>query len=588
MQKRRALETASVPRDEKHQQTAISSADGAKIPKNLDSLASDYEKSPSTKEKTFIGEVADSLGIDTKDKSSKYATFETKNGRFVTIRLSNHNARVSNFDNRDESEGISIVVSPKKSEGMTNDGSAHVTEYYYDAICLHRADGKSLAAIVRSIKQALYSGEFEDTTGLAERQEVNADEVARYHKVYHGSGADFDRFDHSHMGEGEGNQAYGWGTYVTEVEGIGQKYASLSPQFTGLRSSELESNIRRARERVRFMQGEYREEELAKIEKWEKELASLQERMKQGGLRHLYTVEIPDDTGGNYLDWDGMLPKDVDKENLVNKVLELLSDDRDEMEMDMLRNDLSDSMDEATTGKGLYKALSLYVGDKRASELLHEAGFAGIKYPADYQRGGREDGKQNYVIFNEADAKITDHVRFFRTENGEAYGYTVGGKIYVDPKIANSETPVHEYAHLWAAALRNGNPEEWRNVVELMKGTKVWNEVKKRYPELETDDNTGKKDNVSFTVMRAGKRHRVMMRQGTDFRAGTKHSLYRHYGTGVGVIGADDILRIPEIIEKGTLTNKQRGKTALNEYEYTIDGVTYTVLTEKKKGGEIF
>ena len=27
------------------------------------------------------------------------------------------------------------------------------------------------------------------------------------------------------MGEGEGAQAYGWGTYVTEVEGIGRTYA---------------------------------------------------------------------------------------------------------------------------------------------------------------------------------------------------------------------------------------------------------------------------------------------------------------------------------------------------------------------------
>ena len=63
-----------------------------------------------------------------------------------------------------------------------------------------------------------------DTTGLAEREEVNTGSV-REHRVYHGSGADFDAFDHSHMGEGEGAQAYGWGTYVTEVEGIGRTYA---------------------------------------------------------------------------------------------------------------------------------------------------------------------------------------------------------------------------------------------------------------------------------------------------------------------------------------------------------------------------
>ena len=42
--------------------------------------------------------------------------------------------------------------------------------------------------------------------------------TVREMRVYHGSGADFDAFDHSHMGEGEGAQAYGWGSYVTEVK----------------------------------------------------------------------------------------------------------------------------------------------------------------------------------------------------------------------------------------------------------------------------------------------------------------------------------------------------------------------------------
>ena len=44
--------------------------------------------------------------------------------------------------------------------------------------------------------------------------------------VYHGSPAKFEHFDHSHMGEGEGAQSYGWGSYVTEVEGIGRSYAA--------------------------------------------------------------------------------------------------------------------------------------------------------------------------------------------------------------------------------------------------------------------------------------------------------------------------------------------------------------------------
>ena len=43
-------------------------------------------------------------------------------------------------------------------------------------------------------------------------------------------------------------------------------------------------------------------------------------------------------------------------------------------------------------------------------------------------------------------------VKFFKTKDGEAYGFTVGGKVYIDTKIADASTPIHEYTHLWAEA----------------------------------------------------------------------------------------------------------------------------------------
>lgn len=106
-----------------------------------------------------------------------------------------------------------------------------------------------------------------------------------------------------------------------------------------------------------------------------------------------------------------------------------------------------------------------------------------------------------------------DGVRFFRTANGEAYGFTVGGRIYIDPRIATSETPVHEYAHLWAEALRNGNPKEWQNVVELMKGTKVWDEVKARYPELKSDDEIADEVIATYSGRRGAERLREEQRK---------------------------------------------------------------------------
>lgn len=221
-----ALETVSSQNE--NLQTVVSSASGAKIIKNLDNLTSNLEKEPTTKEKTFLGTLAKALNSTMHGSRSQYATFEAKNGKVVTIRLANHNAKTSTFDNHGEDTGISIVISARENNGLNNDGKAHVTEFYYDAIKLRKAEGKPLVEIVKSIKQTLFSGEYKDTTGLAQIEEVNADAIPEFMTVYHGSGAVFDKFDHSHIGEGEGNQAYGWGTYVTEVEGIGRTYAEAS------------------------------------------------------------------------------------------------------------------------------------------------------------------------------------------------------------------------------------------------------------------------------------------------------------------------------------------------------------------------
>lgn len=120
----------------------------------------------------------------------------------------------------------------------------------------------------------------------------------------------------------------------------------------------------------------------------------------------------------------------------------------------------------------------------------------------------------------DASEKRSNGVRFFRTANGEAYGFTVGGKIYIDPRIATSETPVHEYAHLWAETLRNGNSEEWRNVVELMKDTKVWDEVKARYPELKSDDEIADEVIAQYSGRRGAERLREEMRKVADSNIG--------------------------------------------------------------------
>jgi hypothetical protein len=121
-------------------------------------------------------------------------------------------------------------------------------------------------------------------------------------------------------------------------------------------------------------------------------------------------------------------------------------------------------------------------------------------------------------------------------------------------------------------------------------------EIKAQLQDVELDDNqravvdafTGERDNTRLRVEREDGARTIIMRQGSEGGAGTKHSIYRHYGTGVGVISADDLKLVPEVLAKGECEEKQRGKTRLRVYKTTFGGSEYTVVTERREGHEVF
>ena len=413
----------------------------------------------------------------------------------------------------------------------------------------------------------------------------------REHRVYHGSGADFDAFDHSHMGEGEGAQAYGWGTYVTEVEGIGktyaiqnttkhndalralqhdvdaisdqlnryrddlkydeeqlkranewraeaeldyelfrdeaeelkEKYGEASPKYRNHLFNDIYTDeMKRAQSSVKSMEEsiQYRKEKIAELEKALKDKQAEIDELPKEFPRHLYTVEIPDDNGGNYLDWNGH-----PAESLLKGVGSFLESDGFERVQDSpVRYEKGEStvvLNPNATGADLYAELREALGsDKKASQALAELGCIGIKYPADNMRGGREDGAKNYVIFNENDAKITDHTRFLRTADGEVYGLVKDGRIYLDPKMATSETAVHEYTHLWGDMLRRKDSEQWSHTVKELKNSVLWEEVKELYPELKTDDEIADEVLSTFSGRRGAERLREEARRVADGEGG--------------------------------------------------------------------
>lgn len=393
---------------------------------------------------------------------------------------------------------------------------------------------------------------------------IAKDQKLREHRVYHGSGADFEAFDHSHMGEGEGAQAYGWGTYVTEVEGIGRTYAntiggrnnnydmakfhydslkdtydlidkqiSTDYSYLELYESNLSKyknsdsqykayNIEKTKKVIRELKQRIQEREISLVET-EERLIEAKERLDAlpKPEHHLYTVEIPDDNGSNYLAWERSVSAET-----VDRITEYLREKYgdDVVNGKWLSNPLlsSKGVDEsARTGEAIYHQLERVLGsDKKASQALADMGFVGVSVPTNYLSHGTRDNTRNYVIFKEKDAKITDHVRFFKTKDGEAYGFTVGGKVYIDPRHVNAETPIHEYAHLWATAMQEQDAKGWQDVVGLMKDTKVWDEVKETYPDLKTDDEIADEVLATYSGRRGAERLREEMRKVAEGRGG--------------------------------------------------------------------
>ncbi|MBR5660567.1 MAG: hypothetical protein IKW99_03360 [Bacteroidales bacterium] len=176
---KKALASA-VPGDESpFKATDVTSASGANILKNLESFAKDVENIGFRAKGSFLNDLGEKLGAKHEGSKSLYATFKAKNGTVFTLRLADHNATVSNFDHSGKDYGISIIISRKANKGITDDGDAHIEEFFYSDKALRKADNEPYAKIVRSVIQSLYSGEYKDKTGLAIQQSANEERVLK-------------------------------------------------------------------------------------------------------------------------------------------------------------------------------------------------------------------------------------------------------------------------------------------------------------------------------------------------------------------------------------------------------------------------
>lgn len=423
----------------------------------------------------------------------------------------------------------------------------------------------------------------------------------RFLRTYHGTGASFDKFDLSHALEGEGSESFGHGVYVTNSSKIGREYAQRAKQrkmedlyknmrypdgvkgdifkrrvfgemvndvatggsvasakeFAKKRVGADVNDIQRTLENLKDREKgtEYEQNlknRLAEYKEGLKWIDSLDEDYLTQGNANRYDVDIPDDNGSNYLDWEGTIPDSLDKQKVAEDAYKVVSDNQgfndfkatplndfiahtlktyvnttdvagrveklksdikdvienyvadddvlalneylkdatpDDVLATIWYNDLVRDIKDADLGEELYRKLSTYVGDNAASQILSDNGFVGIKYPAGMIHGGAKEGDYNYVIFDENNANIVGNTKFAQGK-GVVYGYTDGKEIVLNQEHLNPNTPIHEYQHLWRTAAKEMNPELIAHGDELIKQTQLFADLKEdpNYKHLSDDE----------------------------------------------------------------------------------------------------
>jgi hypothetical protein len=62
-------------------------------------------------------------------------------------------------------------------------------------------------------------------------------------------------------------------------------------------------------------------------------------------------------------------------------------------------------------------------------------------------------------------------------KSGETYGFVKDGRIYLNPKFLNNNTPIHEFGHVWNAFAKNFRPEIYNKGVELIKNSRYFDSI---------------------------------------------------------------------------------------------------------------
>lgn len=255
----------------------------------------------------------------------------------------------------------------------------------------------------------------------------------RFLRTYHGTGASFDKFDFSHMGEGEGSQAFGWGGYVTNSKDIAEDYTRRAKIRKDNGGFEFVTDMS-ANNKDMVRQYIYKHKDVNKgLDAMRKDLSSTLEMFPDDddlkelsnilakkneeiavpdNIAYLYDVDIPDDNG-DYLDWDAPLT-DKQKNTIIKELRRLKIDFADFKKRGFsfdgsFGGNAYDFLMYALRKTKKWKDVN---ASRAVSKFLSSIGFTGIKYKAGTIFGGAKEGDYNYVIFDENNANIVGNTKF--------------------------------------------------------------------------------------------------------------------------------------------------------------------------------
>jgi len=268
--------------------------------------------------------------------------------------------------------------------------------------------------------------------------------------AYHGSPHEFEQFDTSKIGTGEGAQAYGHGLYFAQAEPTAIGYRDKLTQQHDPRDA-INDVIHQ------FTKGKVAAPTHENIKSWMADNPPLKpfandERVTRR-VHEIINATDPDDAHYSFKELDNLLP-DPSKGHMyevhINAHPHHMLDwdkplsEQSEHVQGALKNWELNYVPSHLTGGRLVEEMQKGFGEKGASEALAKAGIKGIKYLDAGSRNNKAEPTHNYVVFDHNDVQIKRKYE----QGGAVEGFADGGVIpHGDPRREENLAKWHRGSH---------------------------------------------------------------------------------------------------------------------------------------------